>query len=69
LRNLVIVARVLQCSADWLYDGKGPKPTQEQLTYTAPNATAMEIKQLGGPLLIVHEDVWANSINLVALKD
>lgn len=26
LRNLVAVARALRVSADWLYDGKGPKP-------------------------------------------
>jgi transcriptional regulator with XRE-family HTH domain len=26
LRNLVMVARVLNVSADWLFDGKGPKP-------------------------------------------
>jgi transcriptional regulator with XRE-family HTH domain len=28
LRNLVLVARVLQISADWLFDGRGPKPTK-----------------------------------------
>lgn len=26
LRNLVMVARVLNVSSDWLFDGKGPKP-------------------------------------------
>ena len=26
LRNLVLVARVLRISADWLFDGRGPKP-------------------------------------------
>jgi transcriptional regulator with XRE-family HTH domain len=29
LRNLVLVARVLKVSADWLFDGNGPKPTQD----------------------------------------
>lgn len=29
LRNLVLVARVLKISADWLFDGNGPKPTKE----------------------------------------
>jgi transcriptional regulator with XRE-family HTH domain len=29
LRNLVLVARVLKVSADWLFDGNGPKPTKE----------------------------------------
>lgn len=28
LRNLVLVARVLEISADWLFDGRGPKPTK-----------------------------------------
>lgn len=28
LRNVVVVARALQVSADWLYDGYGPKPTK-----------------------------------------
>lgn len=29
LRNLVLVARVLKVSADWLFDGNGPKPTKD----------------------------------------
>jgi transcriptional regulator with XRE-family HTH domain len=29
LRNLVMVARVLKVSADWLFDGNGPKPTKD----------------------------------------
>lgn len=28
LRNLVLVARALKVSADWLFDGKGPIPTK-----------------------------------------
>lgn len=30
LRNIVLVARALRVSVDWLYDGKGPKPEKEQ---------------------------------------
>lgn len=30
LRNIVLVARALRVSADWLYDGKGPKPENEE---------------------------------------
>lgn len=30
LRNLVLVARVLKVSADWLFDGKGPKPEKSE---------------------------------------
>jgi transcriptional regulator with XRE-family HTH domain len=29
LRNLVLVARVLRVSVDWLFDGGGPKPTKD----------------------------------------
>lgn len=29
LRNLVLVARALKISADWLFDGNGPKPVKE----------------------------------------
>lgn len=29
LRNLVLVARVLRVSVDWLFDGSGPKPTKD----------------------------------------
>lgn len=34
LRNIVLVARVLRVSVDWLYDGKGPKPEAEQKQQT-----------------------------------
>lgn len=37
LRNLVVVARVLRCSADWLYDGYGPKPVKMDTHNTAPD--------------------------------
>lgn len=36
LRNLVLVARALRVSADWLFDGKGPTPTanDDQVNWT-----------------------------------
>lgn len=34
LRNLVLVARVLKVSADWLFDGNGPQPTKEPIDAT-----------------------------------
>jgi transcriptional regulator with XRE-family HTH domain len=37
LRNLVMVARVLNVSADWLFDGKGPKPEKLGTIETLPN--------------------------------
>ena len=37
LRNIVLVARALQTSPDWLYDGKGPEPTQLETTYQYSN--------------------------------
>jgi len=30
LRNLVLVARALRVSADWLFDGKGPAPAADE---------------------------------------
>lgn len=42
LRNLVMVARVLKCSADWLYDGFGEKPVKYQKSNTAHAITAAE---------------------------
>lgn len=38
LRNLVMVARVLNCSADWLYDGLGPKPSAATTNSYTPAA-------------------------------
>jgi len=37
LKNLVIVARVLKISADWLYDGKGPKPEKSDAVVNLAN--------------------------------
>jgi transcriptional regulator with XRE-family HTH domain len=61
LRNLVIVARALRISADWLYDGKGPKPTKDDwLTGPAPS-----------PLMVAERakaDPWTNEAMLILGK-
>jgi transcriptional regulator with XRE-family HTH domain len=41
LRNLVVVARVLRVSADWLYDGHGPKPTNADGAYKSQSSNAL----------------------------
>jgi transcriptional regulator with XRE-family HTH domain len=41
LRNLIDVARALECSSDWLYDGKGPKPVREDTTYGSHTTTPL----------------------------
>jgi transcriptional regulator with XRE-family HTH domain len=41
LRNLVVVARVLRVSADWLYDGHGPKPTKPDEAYKSQSSDAL----------------------------
>jgi transcriptional regulator with XRE-family HTH domain len=42
LRNLVAVARALNCSADWLFDGHGSKPTPN----SAPNGPMLTTEKL-----------------------
>lgn len=52
LRNLVMVARVLNVSADWLFDGKGPKPEKEvapTLYDTTPLVTELQIDDKPSP--------------------
>ena len=48
LRNLVDVARALEVSADWLYDGKGPQPfpiplKKNLLVYTTTAARPLNL--------------------------
>lgn len=38
LRNLVLVARALRVSADWLFDGKGPEPDVDERNANWANA-------------------------------
>ena len=40
LRNIVLVARALRVSVDWLYDGKGPKPENQDTQQIAWNNRA-----------------------------
>lgn len=51
LRNLVEVARALNVSPDWLYDGKGPKPTKHS-TLVAAEA---------GPRYVTHAEATGSA--------
>lgn len=45
LRNLVAVARALNCSADWLYDGHGEKPNAITNQSETPKSESERLKE------------------------